>query len=97
MVMVEAMAFGLPVIATDCPVGPRALLQHDVNAYMVPVEDPAALADGLVTMIQDPALRDRLARHGMQTAALYDPDAIVVDWEKLFAQITGSLPIQSGV
>ena len=88
MVMVEAMAFGLPVIATDCPVGPRALLRHDENAMVVPVDDARRLANGLVTMIRDPGLRERLARRGMETARVYDPDAIAARWEHLFVQIT---------
>lgn len=56
-VMVEAMATGLPVVATDCPVGPREILQDGRLGPLVPMGDAAAMADALLQVLDTP--RDR--------------------------------------
>lgn len=50
-VLVEAMALGTPVVATDCPSGPRELLEDGRLGPLVPVGNPAALAEGIVTAL----------------------------------------------
>lgn len=63
-VLVEAMAMGCPVISTDCPGGSRELLRHGALGPLVPVDDPAALADGMDAALSHPVaasvLRDRV-------------------------------------
>ncbi len=48
-VIVEAMALGTPIISTDCPSGPCEILSGGKFGQLVPVNDPAALADAIVT------------------------------------------------
>ena len=65
-VLLEAMAAGTPVVATAVS-GIPELVRHDVNGVLVAPEDPRALADALVRLHADPALRGRLARAGRET------------------------------
>jgi colanic acid/amylovoran biosynthesis glycosyltransferase len=60
--LMEAMAAGLPVVATRTGSIPE--LVDDASGLLVPQRDPAALADALRTLIADPALRRRLGAHG---------------------------------
>jgi glycosyltransferase involved in cell wall biosynthesis len=83
--LLEAAAFGRPIVATDVP-GCREIARHDVNAFVVPPDDPVALADAIAVLARDPALRARLgaagramveaefssARIGTDIVALYD-------------------------
>ncbi|HEX7049406.1 MAG TPA: glycosyltransferase family 4 protein [Longimicrobiales bacterium] len=59
----EAMACGCAVVSTDIG-GVRDYAEHDETAWLCPVGDAAALADGIVRLVQDDALRIRLARNG---------------------------------
>src|SRR6266487_2334054 len=63
MVLVEAMAWGKPVIASDSG-GPREIVRHGETGLLVPPNDPALLARALVTLIEDSELRDRMGKAG---------------------------------
>jgi len=58
-VLVEAMMCGCTVVATDCPTGPRELLQGGRYGYLVTPRDPVALADGIDAALDTPIVSDR--------------------------------------
>jgi glycosyltransferase involved in cell wall biosynthesis len=66
LVLIEAMAAGVPVVATDAP-GIRDVVQHESNGLLVPVGDPAALAAAIERVIDDAELRQRLIEEGLRT------------------------------
>ena len=63
MVLVEAMAWGKVVIASDSG-GPREIVRHGETGLLVPPNDPALLARALVRLIEDSELRDRMGKAG---------------------------------
>jgi len=50
-VLVEAMSLRIPVIATDCPSGPREILGDSQYGQLVPVDDPIALAQAIKSLL----------------------------------------------
>jgi glycosyltransferase involved in cell wall biosynthesis len=60
LVIVEAMALGTPVVATDCPSGPRELLDHGRLGKLVPVGDDQALAAAMQQALAEPPLREAM-------------------------------------
>lgn len=53
-VLMEAMAIGLPCIATDCPTGPSELITNRRNGMLVPTGDEAELAKAILYMVENP-------------------------------------------
>ena len=77
MSVIEAMLTGLPVVATDIH-GPREQVVAGQTGLLVPVRDTAALTAALRRLAEDPALRARMGRAGLERGrALYDEDRVV--------------------
>ena len=74
--IIEAMAAGLPVVATDCG-GPRDLVVDGVTGRLVPVRHPRALADALAELLQDPARRTAMGQAGRAAVADFDSEVVV--------------------
>ena len=53
-VLIEAMVAGCTPVATDCPTGPREILESGRYGYLVPMKDPVALAAGIETALSNP-------------------------------------------
>jgi glycosyltransferase involved in cell wall biosynthesis len=70
--LLEALAHGLPVIATDCVTGPRFVLRDGEIGRLVPPEDPDALAEAIRSFADDPADLQERARLGPARAADFD-------------------------
>jgi len=83
--LVEAMAAGLPVIATDIP-GYREVVSDGVEGLLVPPRDPEALAAGLVRVLTEPELAVRLGEAGRERARTFDWPVVVDRLEELYGR-----------
>ncbi|MCB5177998.1 glycosyltransferase family 4 protein [Streptomyces antimicrobicus] len=84
MTLVEAMRCGLPVVSTDCPVGPREIVRHGEDGLLVTNGDADAVAAGLRALMADPGLRRRMAHAALRNSARYDPAVIAARYVELF-------------
>lgn len=87
MVLVEAMACGLPVVSFDCPAGPDEIITDGVDGLLVPSGDVHALAEKLMTLMIDENLRRRLGQQARQTAQRYEMTTIADQWTALFEEV----------
>lgn len=88
LVLLEAMAAGAPVVATDIP-GYRCVVTPGVDGLLLPRRDPAALADALRALLLDPERRAALGGRGVLTASRYGWDRIARDLEGVYAEALG--------
>ncbi|MFJ6694703.1 glycosyltransferase [Streptomyces sp. NPDC091272] len=87
MNIIEAMHAGLPVVSTDCPFGPREIIDHGVDGLLVPVGDDAALAAGLLSLINDEDKRRSMGRAARAKALRFSPDRNAERYDALFDQL----------
>jgi glycosyltransferase involved in cell wall biosynthesis len=73
LVVLEAMACGLPVITTTH--GPGDILRDGIDGFFVPIRDPEAIAARLDQLYRDPALRERMGRNAREQALRHTWDA----------------------
>ncbi len=78
----EAMACGVPVISTDID-GIKEYAQHEVNAWLVPVNSPVDMSAGIRHLLDTPDLRVRLQSEGLKTAERFTWRAFVDKLEQL--------------
>jgi glycosyltransferase involved in cell wall biosynthesis len=85
-VLVEAMAAGAPVVATNVS-GIPELIEHEVNGLLVEPEQPEALADALIRLHADPRLTTRLTANARATVReRFDGDRLARDLAALFRE-----------
>lgn len=87
-VMTEAEACGLPILAFDCPYGPREVVADGRNGYLVPLGDVDGMARRLIQLIGDEPLRQQLGRESLEVVKRFDLKAITGEW----MQCLNSLP-----
>lgn len=81
--LLEALHIGVPIVCT--PVGGAAdTVTHDVNGLIVPIGAPDRLADSLRTLVQSPALRQRMGEEARRRAAAFSVDWMVEQTERLY-------------
>jgi len=86
LVLLEALAMGLPVVATDIP-GTRDVVHDGRHGRLVPPDDPAAFRQALLDVTGDPARYAELAAAARRTAAQYSWTAVGETFEQLYSSI----------
>jgi glycosyltransferase involved in cell wall biosynthesis len=81
LVLVEAMACGVPIIATDAMGGgPRSVLKNGQYGILVPSGDVEALADAILKILSSKDLHDHLTFAGQQRCQAFRPETIARQW-----------------
>lgn len=81
--MLEAMAIGMPVVCTDCPIGgARDTIENEVNGLLVPVRDDKALYLSMKKIIEDKTLSNRISNNAASIRSQLSLDRIVDQWEQ---------------
>jgi glycosyltransferase involved in cell wall biosynthesis len=89
MVLLEAMGSGLPVVAFDCPTGPADVVEDGKNGLLIPAEDVAGLAAGIIRLIENGQERVALGEAARVTGTRYEMPVVAARWEELFAELSG--------
>ena len=83
LVVLEAMACGLPVIVS--PNGPGDLVRDGVDGFVIPIRDPEAIRDRLERLYRDPLLRAEMGRNARARALQYDWSAYAAKADQCIA------------
>ncbi|HYT80561.1 MAG TPA: glycosyltransferase family 4 protein [Actinomycetota bacterium] len=85
IVLVEAMAAGVPVVASDIP-GYREVVRDDLDGILVPPGDPDAVAGAVRRVLSGPTLAARLAEAGRSRAERYRWDVVIEEIEAAYKE-----------
>lgn len=87
MVLIEAMACGLPVVSFDCPCGPKDIVRHKEDGLLVPSGRPDLLAEALHQVMGNGSLRQKMAAEAINNAKRFQLDGIAMRWKQLFEDV----------
>ena len=87
MVMIEAMACGLPVVTFDYKCGPRDIIDHESNGLLVKDGDIAGLAEALMRLMDDEDLRQKMGENAKLVVERYAEDRVMGEWQKLYKKL----------
>ena len=84
MVVVEALACGVPAVAFDCKCGPKDLLKDGIKGLLVPNGNIDALAQAMMKIMDNDTYRKELSLNARQVVSTYSEDTVMAKWVKLF-------------
>lgn len=85
MVILEAMSFGIPCISYDCPAGPRDMIQHQKNGFLVEFDDFEDLENCTLKMINDKVLMHKLGDQAYVDSNNWKDTNILQEWKKILS------------
>jgi glycosyltransferase involved in cell wall biosynthesis len=83
LALLEAMALGRAVVATDCPSGPAEIIRNGIDGYLVPPRDPRMLVQRLRSLLDDPELRAALGRSAKMRATDFSATRMIDGYRRL--------------
>jgi phosphatidylinositol alpha-mannosyltransferase len=86
IVLLEAMAAGAPIVASDIP-GYRDVLSNGVQGLLVEPQNPGALADGICRLLANPEVRASMRRAGQAKAQAYDWPTVATQVLEYYAEV----------
>lgn len=87
MVLIEAMACGVPCVSFDCPFGPSDIIKNNEDGFIVENGNSEALAEKLNLVIEDDSLRKDFGVNAKQNVKRFLPEIILKQWVELFKEV----------
>ena len=86
--LMEAMALGIPSIATDCPCGgPAELIEDGVNGLLTEVDNWKKMEENLQKIMNNKKFANKLSRNAAKIQEKLNPDLINAKWEDYFCRV----------
>lgn len=87
MVLIEAMACGVPCVSFDCPCGPKDIIRSDEDGFLVPNHDLDDFTQKLLQLIENQDLRNKMGAQAKINVQRYLPEVVVKQWDELFRSL----------
>lgn len=88
MVLIEAMACGVPCVAFDCPYGPSDIIKDTRDGFLVEPQNYKDLAVKIITLIENENLRKEMGLKAKENVMRYLPVDILKEWDALFKELS---------
>ncbi|RXR27728.1 glycosyltransferase family 4 protein [Flavobacterium piscinae] len=87
MVLLEAMSCGLPIVTYDSPTGPRNIVTHEFDGFIVPYDNESVLVEKIVFLTQNEPLRHEMGIKAVSKAASFSVEKVMVQWLSLIKEL----------
>lgn len=87
MVLLEAMSVGLPVVSFACPCGPRDIINHEVDGYLIEHFSREDMVKYILALMDDYDLRRRIGTKAKERSLEFNHDKIITKWNSLFKSL----------
>jgi glycosyltransferase involved in cell wall biosynthesis len=87
MVLPEAMSYGLPVVAFDCPYGPADIIADGQDGFLVKDRDIEDFANKVCLLMENQDLRQQMGQAAILSSQRYLADRIMPVWQELFESL----------
>lgn len=84
MVLLEAMSFGVPCIAFDCPTGPADIIKNKVDGILIEPQNTEAMASAIKDLIENEEKRKHLGASAFENIKRFSATAVYALWNELF-------------
>jgi glycosyltransferase involved in cell wall biosynthesis len=84
MVLLEGQALGLPIVAFACKCGPRDIITHGEDGFLVPEGNVPELAGRIIQLIEDDELRKKMGQKAKINSERFAEPVVMVQWDRLF-------------
>lgn len=87
MVILEAQAYGIPVVAFACKCGPKDIIDDGKNGFLVPGEDINTLSNRLLSLMNEKQMRLRMGKAAKLNSERFSEETVMGKWTKLFENL----------
>lgn len=87
MVLIEAMACGVPCVSYDCPCGPSDIIRSGEDGFLVPNNNTEAFTQHLLQLMDNQDLRNKMGAQAKINVQRYLPEVVVKQWDELFKSL----------
>jgi len=87
MVLIEAMACGVPCVSFDCPCGPKDIIRSGEDGFLVPNNNIDDFTQKLLQLIENQDLRNKMGAQAKINVQRYLPEVVVKQWDELFKSL----------
>lgn len=87
MVLLEAQAFGLPIIAYRCKCGPSDIVEHNTSGYLIENGDIKSFAEATINLIKHQSIRVHMGQVAKKASEMFDECHIMQQWINMFKSL----------
>jgi len=84
MVLIEAMACGVPCVSFNCDHGPSEIIRNNKDGFIVEKENIYELAEKINILIENKDLRKKMGKYAKENVLRFSPKIVVAKWDQLF-------------
>lgn len=87
LVLIEAMACGLPCVAFDCPYGPHEIIEDGKTGYLIPYDDDEMFKDKLTYLMQHPEVRRKMGEEARKSVKRFSMESVMEKWKEFYERL----------